>query len=270
MGESMSTIQRSPRISTSYKFAAPRYRLPPMALQTVQVSVKPRLSKIAQSCRTVVPKTLPVSAPCTTFPTALSLYMRRDACERISAIQAVLKGRTAAIRKGNTHQLGLFFLLEACQRNAAGWSTAGWPANAKLPLCHRHSVKHSTLLLERSSAKLLVFACTRALDRLRMRRRVGSARRRGNHMHDHSRFQRDIHDVTSVSLSLSLLGSALPNNRGFGHGWFGIFWLCQQQVTAFPWQKTMMLYFSQEKVHQNIKIAAETSGARGPGKQHGA
>ena len=46
----------------------------------------------------------------------------------------------------------------------------------------------------------------RALDRLRvrMRRRVGSTRRRGNHMHDHSRFQRDINDVTGVSLSLSL------------------------------------------------------------------
>ena len=43
-----------------------------------------------------------------------------------------------------------------------------------------------------------------ALDRLRARRRVGSTRRRGNHMHDHSRFQRDINDVTSVSLSLSL------------------------------------------------------------------
>ena len=44
----------------------------------------------------------------------------------------------------------------------------------------------------------------RALDRLRMRRRVGSSRRRGNHMHDHSRFQRDINDVTGVSLSLPL------------------------------------------------------------------
>ena len=42
MGESKSTIQRSPRISTSYKFAAPRYRLPPMALQTVQVNVERR------------------------------------------------------------------------------------------------------------------------------------------------------------------------------------------------------------------------------------
>ena len=46
----------------------------------------------------------------------------------------------------------------------------------------------------------------RALDRLRVRtrRRIGSTRRRGNHMHDHSRFQRDINDVTGVSLSLSL------------------------------------------------------------------
>ena len=45
----------------------------------------------------------------------------------------------------------------------------------------------------------------RALDRLRTRRRVGSTRRRGNHMHDPSRFQRDINDVTGVSLSLLLL-----------------------------------------------------------------
>ena len=59
----------------------------------------------------------------------------------------------------------------------------------------------------------VVLAChaLRALDsrcRLRTRRRVciciGSTRCRGNHMHDHSRFQRDIDDVTGVSLSLLL------------------------------------------------------------------
>ena len=38
------TIQLCPRISTSYNFAAFRYRMPPMALQTVQVSAEPRLS----------------------------------------------------------------------------------------------------------------------------------------------------------------------------------------------------------------------------------
>ena len=86
---------------------------------------------------------------------------RRDACKRISAIQAVLKGRTMAIRKGNKHQLGLFFLLEACQRNAAGWSTAVWPANARLPLPHRRSsITRPCCSIERSSAKLLVFTCT--------------------------------------------------------------------------------------------------------------
>ena len=93
MGESISTIQHSPRKSMSYKFAAPRYRLPPMALQTVQVSVEPRLSTAThkaemalndRSCRS--PPSLPVSA--TTFPTALSVYIAQGACERISAIPA--------------------------------------------------------------------------------------------------------------------------------------------------------------------------------------
>ena len=60
-------------------------------------------------------------------------------------------------------QPGLFFLLEveACQRNAAGWSTAVWPANAKLPLPHLHSpITRCCCSIERSSAKLLVFTLT--------------------------------------------------------------------------------------------------------------
>ena len=73
-----------------------------------------------------------------------------------------------AIRKGkfNKHQLGLFFLLDACQRNAAGWSTAVWPANAKLPLPHRRSsITRPCCSIERSSAKLLVFTCTSKFER---------------------------------------------------------------------------------------------------------
>ena len=71
-------------------------------------------------------------------------------------------------------------------------------------------INHSTLLLNRALKRqapcLYMHFEVRALDRLRVRtrRRVGSARRRGNHMHDHSRFQRDINDVTDVSLSLPL------------------------------------------------------------------
>ena len=37
---------------------------------------------------------------------------------------------------------------------------------------------------------------------------------RGNHMHDHSRFQRDINDVTGVSLSLYLSQKSLTHNIG--------------------------------------------------------
>ena len=169
MGESISTIQRSLRISTSYKFAAPRYRLPPMALQTIQVSVEPRLStalnwrslsRAVKYSQSLCPSPLP------RFQQRCLSTSRRDACERISTIQAVLKGRTMAIRKGNKHQLGLFFLLEACQRNATGWSTAVSPANAKLPLPHRRSsITRPCCSIERSSAKLLVFTCTSKFER---------------------------------------------------------------------------------------------------------
>ena len=69
----------------------------------------------------------------------------------------------------------------------------------------------------------VVLAChaLRALDsrcRLRTRRRVciciGSTRCRGNHMLDHSRFQRDIDDVTGVSLSLYYSQKSLTHNIG--------------------------------------------------------
>ena len=131
MGKSISTIQRSPRINTSYKFAAFCNRLPPMALQKVQlqVSVEPRLSTVLKD-RSVVPyivvpktKSLPVSA--TTFPTALSFLHRAGTIAKgyPTANQAVLKCRTVAIPKGNNPQVALFFLLEACQRSAAGSST---------------------------------------------------------------------------------------------------------------------------------------------------
>ena len=83
-------------------------------------------------------------------------------------------------------------------------------------------INHSTLLLNRALKRqapclynVMRFE-VRALDRLRVRtrRRVGSTRRRGNHMHDHSRFQRDINDVTGVSLSLSLSQKSLTHNIG--------------------------------------------------------
>ena len=144
-----------------------------MALQTVQVSVEPRLStalnwrslsRAVKQSQSLCPSQLP------RFQQRCLSTSRRDACERISAIQAVLKGRTMAIRKGNKHQLGLFFLLEACQRNAAGWSMAVWPANAKLPLPHRRSsITRPCCSIERSSAKrqapCLYMSCTSKFER---------------------------------------------------------------------------------------------------------
>ena len=108
MGESISTIQHSPRKSTSYKFAAPRYRLTPMALQTVQVSVEPRLSTATHKAEMALKDRSVVSwshrpSPLPRFQQRCLCTSRRDACERISAIQAVLKGRTVSIRKGNKH-----------------------------------------------------------------------------------------------------------------------------------------------------------------------
>ena len=128
-----------------------------------------------------------------------------------------------AIRKGNEHQLGLFFLLEACQRNAAGWSTAVWPANARLPL--PHPVVHQSLNpAAQSSAQAPSSLSLHALRSSSARQAQSqnastrwvyrTLRHRGNHMHDHSRFQRDINDVTGVSLSLSLSQKSLTHNIG--------------------------------------------------------
>ena len=101
--------------------------------------------KIAQSCRKVVPK-----SPLPRFQQRCLSTSRRDACERISAIQAVLKGRTMAIRKGNKHQLGLFFLLEACQRNAAGVIHGSLTSERKASTSPSSFINHSTLLLNRA------------------------------------------------------------------------------------------------------------------------
>ena len=75
--------------------------------------------------RAGVPKTksLPVSA--TTFPTVLSLYIAQGRLRKdIRPLSKLFsKAEPVPFEKGNKRQLGLFFLLEACQRNAAGCST---------------------------------------------------------------------------------------------------------------------------------------------------
>ena len=134
-----------------------------------------------------------------------------------------------AIRKGNKHQLGqlglvVFLLLKHANEMLLGDSTAVWPANAKLPLPHRRSsITRPCCSIERSSAKLLVFTCTSKFERSTgsesESERVDALGLRAVeeimiHMHDHSRFQRDINDVTGVSLSLYLSQKLLTHNIG--------------------------------------------------------
>ena len=76
-------------------------------------------------------------------------------------------------------------------------------------------INRSTLLLDRALKRQAPCLHMRALDRLR--RQNASTRRRGNHMHDHLRFQRDIDDVTGVSLSLSLSRSLYYSQKSLTH-----------------------------------------------------
>ena len=69
------------------------------------------------------------------------------------------------------------------------------------PIVVHQSLDPAAQSSAQAPSSLFLHAEVRALDRCR---RVGSTRRRGNHMHDHSRLQRDVNDVTGVSLSLSL------------------------------------------------------------------
>ena len=132
------------------------------------------------------------------------------------------------------------------------WTERWWDCYHQAP---RRCVRQVHELELQKSPALSRNACC-ATSRLPAQSMLGS---RDRHL-------RPAHGVQRLRQTLHGVGSALPNNWAFWHGWFGIFWLCQQQVTAFPWQKTMMLCFSNEKVHQKIKTGAETSGARGPGK----
>ena len=142
----------------------------------------------------------------------------RDACDRICAIQAVLKGRTVAIRKKINIKL-INLVYSSCLKHANSLPLGDQrQADQRTQSFHFAVVIHQSVdPAARSSAQapsslsllsLLSLHELRALtDRLSCRTR----RRRGNHMHDHSRFQRDIDDVTGVSLSLSL--SLSPSHK---------------------------------------------------------
>ena len=127
-----------------------------------------------------------------------------------------------AIRKGNKHQLGLFFLFEACQRNAAGWFTAVWPANAKLPLPHRRSSITRPCCGSQAPSSLSLHACTSKFERS-----TGSESERVDALglraveviicmitRDFSVISMTSQASLSLSLSLSLSQKSLTHNIG--------------------------------------------------------
>ena len=218
MGESISTTQRSPRMSTSHKFAAPRFRLPPMALQTVQVSVEPRLLTALKD-RSVVPHSNPkVSARLRYHVSNSVVFLHRAGT--LAKGYPLFKLFSRAEPLPFEKEININLVYSSCLKHANEMPLGDLRQSDQrtqrfhVPIVILQSLDPAA----RSSAQWpisLSLHAPRALNRLRTRRRVGSTRRRGNHMHDHSLFQRDIDDVTGVSLSLSLSPSLYCCNLEF-------------------------------------------------------
>ena len=174
MGESMSTIQRSPRISTSYKFA--RYSLPPMALQTVQVSVEPRLSTALKD-RSVVPYSSPqVSARLRYHVSNSYVFLHRT--ETLAKGYQLSKLFSKAEPVPLEKEININLVYSSCLKHA-NEMLLGYPrqADQRTQSVHFPIVIHQSLdPAARSSAQApssLSLHALWALDRLRTRRRVG-------------------------------------------------------------------------------------------------
>ena len=74
-----------------------------------------------------------------------------------------------------------------------------------LPIVIHQSLDPAARSSAQAPSSLSCTSRTRQAQKAQKASTCRPTRRRGNHMHDHSRFQRDIDDVTCVSLSLSLL-----------------------------------------------------------------
>ena len=125
-----------------------------------------------------------------------------------------------AIRKGNKHQLGLFFLLEACQLMKCCWVIHGsLTSERKASTSPSSFINHSTLLLNRAlkcQAPCLYKSCTSKFERSTVSEseRVDALGLRAVEVIICMITQRDINDVTGVSLSLSLSKKSLTHNIG--------------------------------------------------------
>ena len=163
MGESISTIQRSPRISTSYKFAALAIgcrRWPCRRFRWASNLACQRHWKIAQSCRSPKDK---VSARLRYHVSNSVVFVHR-AGTLAKNIRPLSKLFSKAEPLPFEKEININLVYSSCLKHAnvmllgdprqADQRTQSFP----FPIVIHQS--HSTLLLERSSAKLLVFTCT--------------------------------------------------------------------------------------------------------------
>ena len=176
-----------------------------MALQTVQVSVQPRLSTALKE-RSVVRYSSPKVSARLRYISNSVVFLHRSGTlakgYRLSKLFS--KAEPVPFEK----EININLVYSSCLKHANEMLLGDLrQTDQRTQSFHFPIVIHQSLdPAARSSAQAPSSSslhALRALDRLRTRRREGSTRRRGNHMHDYSRFQSDIDDVTGVSLSLS-------------------------------------------------------------------
>ena len=189
-----------------------------MALQTVQVSVQPRLSTALKD-RSVVPYSSPKVSARLRYVSNSVVFLHRSGTlvkgYRLSKLFS--KAEPVLFEK----EININLVYSSCLKHADEMLLGDLrQTDQRTQSFHFPIVIHQSLdPAAQSSAQAPSSSSLHALralvlDRLRTRRREGSTRRRGNHMHDHSRFQSDIDDVTGVSLSLSLSQKSLTHNIG--------------------------------------------------------
>ena len=149
--------------------------------------------KIAQSCRKVVPKSRSARFRYHASNSVVFLHRAGTLAKEYPLSKLFSKVEPWPFEKEININLVYSFCLKHANEMLLGdpRQSDQRTQTFHFPIVVHQSLDPACCSIERSSAKLLVFTCTskrRALDRLRVRtrRRVGSTRRRGNHMHDHS------------------------------------------------------------------------------------
>ena len=203
MGRKHKTVVFSQFNAPSYKFAAPRHRPPCRLFRWASNLAFQRHWKIAQLCCTYKDK---VSARLRHHVSNSVVFVHRAGTltKGYPISKLFSKAETLQLEK----EININLVYSSCLKHANEKLLGDQrQADQRTQSFHFPIVIHQALDPAARVLKLLVFTCTRAFDRLRTHRCVESTRRRGNHMHDHSRFQRDIdwrHRRLSLSLSLSL------------------------------------------------------------------